>query len=269
MSFVNAQPEALTFAASKLEGIGSSLAAQNASAAAPTTGVVPAAADEVSALQATQFTAYGNLYQQVSTQATAINQAFVQMLGLSGNSYGATEAANSAATGTGSLGGLSLLGQLTQFGQFGIIPGAMSSGSMDGMYGGSPFIGAASSFLGLIPPAAVPVPAPTRPAPPARGWATWADCRSPMRRPRPPSVPRQCWRAWARPRRSAGCRYPPVGPATPSPQRAPPRQPWPTGPAPRPRTARRSPRCPAACPRWPQPAKPPAWGRRATASSPR
>jgi PPE-repeat protein len=149
MSFVTTQPEALDYAAGKLEGIGTSLATQNASAAASTMAVAPAAADEVSALQATQFSAYGNLYQQVSAEATAINQAFVQMLGLSGDSYGTTEATNSAATGTGSLRGFSLLGQLTQFGQFGILPGAMSDGSMVGLYAGSPLLGSASSFMGL------------------------------------------------------------------------------------------------------------------------
>ncbi|MGH3562891.1 MAG: PE family protein, partial [Mycobacterium sp.] len=57
MSFVTTHPEALTVAAGNLAGIGSAMAAQNAAAAAPTTGVVPAAADEVSALQATQFAA--------------------------------------------------------------------------------------------------------------------------------------------------------------------------------------------------------------------
>jgi hypothetical protein len=144
MSYVTTQPEALTFAANKLEGIGSSLAAQNASAAAPTTGVVPAAADEVSAVQAGVFSAYGNLYQQLSSQATAINQAFVQMLGTSAGSYGATETANSAATGAavapvtlGFLGGISPLGQATQFGQFGIIPGAITNGALIGLNEGA------------------------------------------------------------------------------------------------------------------------------------
>ena len=41
MSFVSTQPEALTAAASTLQGIGSSMSAQNAAAAAPTTEVVP------------------------------------------------------------------------------------------------------------------------------------------------------------------------------------------------------------------------------------
>ncbi|MDD4867138.1 MAG: PE family protein, partial [Mycobacterium sp.] len=76
MSFMTTRPEALTAAASSLESLGSSMAAQNA-AAAPTTSVAPAAADEVSALQAAQFSAYGAWYQQVSAQATAIHQALV------------------------------------------------------------------------------------------------------------------------------------------------------------------------------------------------
>jgi PE family len=55
MSFVSGQPEALTAGAGTLQGIGSSMSAQNAAAAGPTTRVVPAAADEVSALTAVQF----------------------------------------------------------------------------------------------------------------------------------------------------------------------------------------------------------------------
>jgi hypothetical protein len=148
MSYVTTQPEALEYAAGKLEGIGTSLATQNAAAAASTAGVAPAAADEVSALQATQFSAYGNLYQQVSAEATAINQAFVQMLGTSADSYGATEDGNSAATGTASVGGFSLLGQLTQFGQFGAVPGALANGSIVGMATGNPFISDATNFMG-------------------------------------------------------------------------------------------------------------------------
>ena len=66
MSFVTTQPEALSAAATSLQGIGAGLNAQNAAAAAPTTGVVPAAADEVSALTAAQFAAHAQLYQAVS-----------------------------------------------------------------------------------------------------------------------------------------------------------------------------------------------------------
>ena len=99
MSFVTTQPEALSAAATSLQGIGSAMSAQNAAAAAPTTGVVPAAADEVSALTAAQFAAHAQLYQAVSAQAAAIHEAFVNTLGTSAGSYAATEAANAAAAG--------------------------------------------------------------------------------------------------------------------------------------------------------------------------
>ena len=68
-------------------------------AAAPTTGVVPAAADEVSALTATQFAVHAQMYQAISAQAEAIHQLFVSTLGTSATSYAATEAANAVATG--------------------------------------------------------------------------------------------------------------------------------------------------------------------------
>ena len=99
MSFVTTHPEALSAAAGSLQGIGSSVHAQNAAAAAPTTGVVPAAADEVSALTAAQFVAHAQLYQAVSAQAHAIHEMFVKTLGTSAESYRFTEAANAAATG--------------------------------------------------------------------------------------------------------------------------------------------------------------------------
>ena len=97
MSFVTAEPEMLTFAAGDLKTIGSAMAAGNMAAAAPTTGVVPAAADEVSALTAAQFAAHAVLCRALSAQATAIHELFVNTLGTSACSYAATEAANAAA----------------------------------------------------------------------------------------------------------------------------------------------------------------------------
>jgi hypothetical protein len=98
MSYVTTQPEALTAASVTLQGIGSGVSAQNAAAAAPTTGVVPAAADVVSALTAAQFAAHGQMYQAISAQAAAIHEMFVQTLSISAGSYAATEAANAIAT---------------------------------------------------------------------------------------------------------------------------------------------------------------------------
>jgi hypothetical protein len=97
MSFLTTIPEELLAAAAQLEGIGSSLTAQNAGAAAPTTTIAPAAADPVSSLQAGIFSTYGTLYQQLAAEAQSIQQQFVQTLGLSSGTYTATEAANATA----------------------------------------------------------------------------------------------------------------------------------------------------------------------------
>lgn len=99
MTFVTTQPEMLAAAAGDLHGIGSALVAQNAAAAMPTMGVVPAAADEVSALTATQFGAHAAMYQAVSSQAAAVHDMFVRILGTSAGSYATTEAANTISTG--------------------------------------------------------------------------------------------------------------------------------------------------------------------------
>ena len=99
MSFVCTQPEDLTATAGNLQGIGSAMTAQNAAAAAPTTDVIPAAADEVSALTAAQFAMHGQMYRAISAQAAAIHDMFVTTLGDSAGSYAATEAANAVATG--------------------------------------------------------------------------------------------------------------------------------------------------------------------------
>jgi PE family len=99
MSFVTTQPDLLVAAAADLHGIGSALSAGNAAAAGPTTGVVPAAADEVSAQAAAQFAAHAQTYQAVSAQAAAINEMFVSTLGTGAWSYAATEAANTSVVG--------------------------------------------------------------------------------------------------------------------------------------------------------------------------
>jgi PE family len=97
MSFVSIVPEMLSAAAGNLQSIGSAVSARNAAALAPTTGLVPAAADEVSALIAMQFAAHAQMYQEVSAQATAMHQMFVSVLAASAGSYAATESANAVA----------------------------------------------------------------------------------------------------------------------------------------------------------------------------
>jgi PE family len=99
MSFVTTQPAMLSATAGNLQGLGSALSAANAAAAGPTTGVVPAAADAVSALTAAQFAAHAQMYLAVSAQASAIHQMFVTNMTVSAGSYSATEAANALAAG--------------------------------------------------------------------------------------------------------------------------------------------------------------------------
>lgn len=111
MSFLTTHPEALTFAAGQLQALGSALSAENAGAAAPTTAIAPAAADEVSALQAGIFTTYGTLYQQIAAEAQAMHEQFVSMLGMSAGTYATTEASNASAASVASA---SPLGTLTQ-----------------------------------------------------------------------------------------------------------------------------------------------------------
>ncbi len=97
MSFVTTQPEALTAAAGQIHSINASMNAENTAAAAPTGGVIPAAADQVSVLTAAQFVLHAQMYQAVSAQAEAIHQLFVNTLGVGAASYASTESANALA----------------------------------------------------------------------------------------------------------------------------------------------------------------------------
>ncbi len=80
MSFVIAAPEAVASAASNLASIGSTIGEANAAAAAPTTGVVAAAEDEVSAAIATLFSSHAQDFQALGAQAAAFHSPFVPAL---------------------------------------------------------------------------------------------------------------------------------------------------------------------------------------------
>ena len=97
MLYVTTQPEALSATAADLAGIGAAMGAQNSAAAAPTTGVIPPAADQVSALTAAQFAVHAEMYQAVSAQAESIHQQLVATLATNALAYAATEAANATA----------------------------------------------------------------------------------------------------------------------------------------------------------------------------
>jgi hypothetical protein len=97
MSYLVAAPEFLASAATDLSNIGSTLSAAKSAAAAPTTGVLAAAEDEVSAAIAAMFSAHGQGFQALSAQAAAFHDRFVQTLTAGAGSYVGAEAANVAA----------------------------------------------------------------------------------------------------------------------------------------------------------------------------
>ncbi|WP_156452636.1 PE family protein, partial [Mycobacterium gordonae] len=99
MSFVIAAPELMAAAAAQASGIGLSVSTANAAAAASTTGVLAAAADEVSAAIAALFSGHGAAYQLVSVQAEAFQSQFARALSNAGASYAAAEAASTSPLG--------------------------------------------------------------------------------------------------------------------------------------------------------------------------
>lgn len=80
MSYVIATPEMMATAAFDLARIGSQVSAASAVAAMPTTEVVAAGADEVSAGIAALFSAHAQEYQALSAQAAAFHDQFVHTL---------------------------------------------------------------------------------------------------------------------------------------------------------------------------------------------
>ena len=98
MSFVTTRPDHLA-AAGELAGIGWQMNAQNAAAAAPTTNIVRAAGDGVSALTAAHFVADAQRYPVLSADAAVVQEFFVNTLGASPGLYAATDAANAVAAG--------------------------------------------------------------------------------------------------------------------------------------------------------------------------
>jgi hypothetical protein len=108
MSFVVAAPELVQGAAQDLAGIGSSLAEASAAVAGPTTGVVAAGQDGVSAAIASMFGSFGQEFQAVSSQVQAFHAQFVGAMSAGAGAYASTEAANAGQTllGGGVLGNI-------------------------------------------------------------------------------------------------------------------------------------------------------------------
>ena len=94
MSYVIAVPELLASAATELQGINSALSSANLTAAIPTTAVLAAGADEVSAAITALFVEHGQAYQALSAQTAEFHAQFVRTLTGAMGAYASAEAAN-------------------------------------------------------------------------------------------------------------------------------------------------------------------------------
>ena len=140
MSFVTAAPDLVQGAAQDLAGIRASLAEAAAMVAAPTTGVVPAAADEVSAAISAMFGNFGQQFQVLSAQAQAFHGQFVSLMNAGAGAYLNTEIANAEQAAMNAISGGGIAGAA------GATPGAGAGGLLGGLLGG----GGSSSGGGLL-----------------------------------------------------------------------------------------------------------------------
>jgi hypothetical protein len=90
-------PDTVAAAVPDLANIGATISDANAAAAALTTGLVPAAEDEISAAIGGLFRTYAQDYHALVAQAAALHTRFAQAVGASAESYVAAEAANAGA----------------------------------------------------------------------------------------------------------------------------------------------------------------------------
>ncbi|WP_156687608.1 PE family protein [Mycobacterium sp. Marseille-P9652] len=115
MSYLVSAPDILTSAAADVEHIGSAITTAGANAAAPTTGLLAAAQDEVSTAIARLFAGYGQEYQALVSQAALFHSQFTQALNAAGGAYAQAEATGAALLSGGPSGnGPSLLAAAVQ-----------------------------------------------------------------------------------------------------------------------------------------------------------
>ncbi len=96
VSFLIASSELLASAATDLANIGTTISGANGVASPATTGVMPAAADEVSEAIAALFARHGQAFQALGARAARFHDEFVQALTGGAASYAGAEAANAS-----------------------------------------------------------------------------------------------------------------------------------------------------------------------------
>lgn len=229
MSYVLATPEMVAAAANNLAQIGSTLSAANAAALAPTTGVLAAGADEVSAAVASLFSGHAQAYQTLGTQAAAFHERFIQALSTAAGAYGSAEAANASPlqqalnvinAPTQTLLGRPLIGNGTNgapgTGQAGGPGGLLYGNGGNGGSGGVGQAGGAGGSAGLIG-----IGGTGGPEGPA-SMAVWAQQEVPAATPTCSVLAARAGRAvWGQPGQTASTPHPPAPlmPAVPAPTR--------------------------------------------------
>jgi hypothetical protein len=165
MSYVNAAPEYVAAAATDLANIGSTISSANTAAVGPTSGVLAAGADEVSASVAALFDAHAQAYQALSAQAAYFHEQFVQLLNVGATHYALAEAANASPLQTIEQGVLSVTGapsSQTLTAAQSAIGGAASFGSVassvPGAVAGAAGGSAPAASAGFLTMAASPAP---------------------------------------------------------------------------------------------------------------
>ncbi len=166
MSYVNAAPEYVAAAATDLANIGSTISSANSAAVGPTSGVLAAGADEVSATVAALFDAHAQAYQALSAQAAYFHEQFVQLLNVGASHYAQAEAANASPLQTVEQGVLSVAAA----------PTGQTLTAAQSAIGSAASVGSVASSLPATVAGAAAAPAPAATA----GYVTLAGSPAPV-----------------------------------------------------------------------------------------
>jgi hypothetical protein len=133
MSFVMAVPHVLSTAATDLATIGNALSAARSAVAAPTTGVLAAAEDEVSTAIAALLSAHGEGFQTLGAQVAAFHECQCRshpLQALEQGLFGVINAPSQPAPGSGLNGGAGGSGAPGQNGGSGGVGGLLGAGGL-------------------------------------------------------------------------------------------------------------------------------------------
>lgn len=161
MSFLTVAPQQVEAAARDLADIRSLVEEASSSAAGPTTAVLPAAADEISAAMSAMFDKFGQDFQWLSARAQAFHAEFVEAVNAAAGAYAVTEAANAERTAATAINGTAAAAQSVSAAGLlgGLLGGGTSGGSLLGGLGSLGSLGNLSTLgsnLGSLVAGALP-----------------------------------------------------------------------------------------------------------------